>query len=141
MIGESQVRTLQLPAAFHVYRVEAVHENVGDSGIRQEGLQRTETHDIVLNLPDDGLPLLQAERCLLFSEKAIDILANFLTSPFLTDCFNERQVENLEELLVDSLLPVHFYVRDGVVSGVCFPLLAGCMRLRFLDRVFHLFIS
>src|SRR5262249_13868370 len=57
IVTEDNVRQLQLTAAFDINLTRAVYQDVRDSGILQQGLQRTEPEHLVDNLVRDLLLL------------------------------------------------------------------------------------
>ncbi len=118
MIGETQVGAFQPATTFNVYDVVAVDEDVGYRLVGEQRLERAQAHDVVLDLLDDGLALAQVERCLLFCQQAIDGFPDLGACFLLADRFDQRQVQNLQELVVDALFPLNLLVGNGLVGCI-----------------------
>ena len=97
---------LQLPAALDIDGLAAVDQDVGDGGIGQQGLERSERQDLVLDLLDDALAGRGVQgRGLLVHEPVRD-LADLAFGLLLLDADDEREVHDLEEAGVDAVLPL-----------------------------------
>ena len=62
IVFEGKPSRLQLSGAFYVYAVEAIDQDVGDSGVFEQWLQRSQTKDLVQNLTGQTFAFGKAQR-------------------------------------------------------------------------------
>ena len=106
VVLEMDRHALQLPAALDIDGLAAVDQDVGDGGIGQQGLERPEAQDLVLDLLDDALARRGVQgRGFLVHEPVRD-LADLAFGLLLLDAGDEREVHDLEEPRVDAVLPL-----------------------------------
>ena len=98
VVTEDRVRPLELAAPLHVHFVGSVDEDVRDGGILHERLDGPQPERLVLDLADQILAFLPAQRRLVGNEHVLDDPSDLL----LHDVAGQRrqlgQVEPLDEL-------------------------------------------
>jgi hypothetical protein len=118
VIGKAQVGALQPAAPLDVYGVVAIDQYVRYRFVGKQWFERAETHDVVFDLLYDGLALAQVERCLLFCQQAIDGLPDLGACLLFADRFDQRKIEDLQELVVNALFPFHFLVGNRLIGRI-----------------------
>src|SRR5204862_1990318 len=61
IVFEAETGRLQFASAFHVYTVITVYQDVGDAGILEQRLQRTQSKDFIQDLASQTLALRETE--------------------------------------------------------------------------------
>ena len=125
VVCETGIGPLKFAVALDIDRLVTVDQYVGNRGIGEQGLQRPEPHDFVLDALDNKLPLFAAQGCGRLDKQPLDDFANFLACLVGLDGVDERQIEHRKQMLVDALLPFCFLSRHGT-GPVCF-IDGGCV--------------
>ena len=95
-----------LARALNVDAVETVHQNVGDGGIFEQRLQRTQAEDLVENLARQSSALVITERDGFAADRVTDNDQDFISSRVAGSLAQFFQVEAVENLAVQ----VSFYL-------------------------------
>ncbi len=93
VIPKGRIHPLQQSAFFDEDVVLAVDQDVGDLGVPQQGLQRTETEDFIQQISLDSFLLVVAERHLLVRHDFLDDAQDRLTCLAGIDARKLLQIE------------------------------------------------
>jgi hypothetical protein len=120
IVVEMHFRQLEFAAALHVHVLGAIDEYVRDGVIGEQLLERTVTQHLVLNTAHDELPLSHAQRRGGIDDQPHRNLANLGSRLRLLHRAQHRQIEHLQQLVMNALLPLKLERRqrsDLVVAG------------------------
>ena len=98
VIFEGQAGDFEFAGALDVDAVEAVDEDVGDGGILEQGLERTEAEDFVENFAGEALAFGEAERNGFAVDGVADEDENFLAGGVAGGAAEFFEVETVEDL-------------------------------------------
>ncbi|MNP24523.1 hypothetical protein D3C76_1172880 [compost metagenome] len=127
VVAEAHIGALQLAVALDVDRGVAVDQDVRHAAVGQQRLQRPEAEHLVGDLLDDQLAATGADRRRMLVEQALADLADLPPRLGRFEAVEQRQVHDLEQLLVDLLAPLGLHrVELGAgfvehVRGAGFP--------------------
>ncbi len=92
---------LDLAAPLHVDVAVPVHQNVVHRRVFQQGLERPQPEDLVLDRLDQALALFEGEQHVLLVEDKLGGQRHVVGDPIFTDLAHPRQIQVFEELVVD----------------------------------------
>ncbi|MNQ94448.1 hypothetical protein D3C85_1099660 [compost metagenome] len=136
VVAKVHIGPLQLAEALDVDRLGPVDQDVRHRAVGQQRLQRAEAEHLVGDLLDDQLATGHADRRRMIVQQAQADLADLLGCLGRLQAVEQRQVHDLEQLLVDLLAPLHFQrvelgagavvvQRHGLFPGQLFAFMAG----------------
>jgi hypothetical protein len=102
IVAEDDPRFLQLAPALDVHRPGAVHEHVRDGRVLHERLDGTEPEGLVLDLDDELLALLAAQRGIIGGQHLLHDATDLLLHCVGGEEVQLRQVDTLDQLAVDT---------------------------------------
>src|SRR5439155_19823242 len=98
------VRQAEAPLLLDVDGVRPVHEDVGDVGILQQGIERAEAEYLEADLVDEALALEAREQRRIRRQEALESRADVLLGLRGVERCDRDQIEALEELAVHAQL-------------------------------------
>jgi len=122
VVAELDVGLLQLAAALDVDLVRPVDQDVADRRILEQHLQRSKAERLVEHLVDEALALHAVEQRVLGVAQALHHQADLAAEGVALQIADARQVELIDQLLVDEALqfletlvrlPVHARLAGG----------------------------
>ena len=115
VVFERQAGQFQFAGALNVNPVEAVDQNVGDCGIFEQGLERTEAENLVENFARKALAFGEAERNDFVVDRVADEDENFFAGRVAGGAAELFQIEAIEDLAVQVCL---YLLVLGVLEGL-----------------------
>src|SRR5262249_38210038 len=114
VVAELDVGLLHLAAPLNVDLVRPVDEDIADSWVLQQHLQRAETEGLVEDLVDQPLPLHAVEQRVLGVAQAFDDEADLAAEGVPLQVADARQVELIDQFAVDQ--PLEFFKTLGALA-------------------------
>ena len=104
VVVEDDVGQLELAAALDIHLPITVDEDVGDRGIGEQRLERTQSQHFVLDVPDEAAPLDIVDDDVFGFEQPLDQVPELLLQALRREIFHRLQVDLIQKRLVDVSL-------------------------------------
>ena len=101
IIFEAQAGRLEFARPFHIDLVVTIHQDVGDGGIFEQGLERAQTEDFIENFPGQALALGEAQRHGLAVHRIPNQQQHFFARGVAGGAPQFLQIETVKDLAVE----------------------------------------
>ena len=113
VVLERRGHALDAAAALHEHVLVRVDEDVADSRVAQQRLERTEAEDVVDELAEQPFTLAEADRDVLFAQQLAEERTDFALRPAPVGLGQRLEVQPVEQLAMNVRLQLGVLARHG----------------------------